>query len=67
MVPGFDRGEAPVLRDEKGKCYKPSCGTGSKACLRASEALGVFVFKYAFSHILDTLLISFLSFLTKNN
>ena len=40
---------------------------GSRACLRALEAFGFLVLKYAFSHILETLFLSFLtSILTPN-
>ena len=34
---------------------------GSRACLRALEAFGVLMLKYAFSHILETLFLSFLT------
>ena len=33
---------------------------GARACLRALEAFGFLMLKYAFSHILETLLLSFL-------
>ena len=40
---------------------------GSRACLRAPEAFGFLMLKYAFSHILETLFLSFLtSILTPN-
>ena len=34
---------------------------GSRACLRALEAFGFLMLKYAFSHILETLSLSFLT------
>ena len=34
---------------------------GSRACLRALEAFGFLMLKYAFSHILDTLFLLFLT------
>ena len=34
---------------------------GSRACLRALEAFGFLMLKYAFSHILETLFLSFLT------
>ena len=34
---------------------------GSRACLRALEAFGFLMLKYAFSHILDTLILLFLT------
>ena len=34
---------------------------GSRACLRALEAFGFLMFKYAFSHILETLFLLFLT------
>ena len=36
---------------------------GSRACLRALEAFGFLMLKYAFSHILETLSLLFLTFI----
>ena len=36
-------------------------GPGSRACLRALEAFGFLMLKYAFSHILETLFVLFLT------
>ena len=40
---------------------------GSRACLRALEAFGVLMLKYAFVHILETLFLSFLTSIFTSN
>ena len=53
---------AQVLRPKVANVAKRSCASevsnlqpGSRACLRALEAFGFLMLKYAFSHILETL------------
>ena len=53
---------AQVLRLKVANVVKQSCASeasnlqpGSRACLRALEAFGFLMLKYAFSHILETL------------
>ena len=60
--PGFGQGGAQVLRPKVADIAKWSCASkasklrpGSRACLRALEAFGFLMLKYAFSHILETL------------
>ena len=57
-----------LLRPKVADVVKWSCASeasnlqpGSRACLRALEAFGFLMFKYAFSHILETLFLSFLT------
>ena len=64
--PGFGQGGAQLLRLKVAAIAKRSCASevsnlrpGSRARLRALEAFGFF--KYAFSHILETLFLSFLT------
>ena len=56
------KGRAQVLRQKVTDVAKWShvskvsnLGPGSRACLRALEAFGFLILKYAFSHILETL------------
>ena len=61
--PGFGQGGgAQVLRPKVADVAKRSCASeasnlrpGSRARLRALEAFGFLMLKYAFSHILETL------------
>ena len=61
--PGFGQGGGPqVLRPKVADVAKRSCTSkasnlwlGSRARLRALEAFGFLMLKYAFSHILETL------------
>ena len=60
--PGCGQGGGQVLRPKVADIAKRSCVSevsnlwlGSRACLRALEAFGVLMLKYAFSHILETL------------
>ena len=64
---GFGQGGNPASEAEKCRCMKQSHASkasnlqpGSKARLRALEAFGFLMLKYAFSHILETLFLSFL-------
>ena len=67
--PGFGQGGGPqLLRPKVADVAKWSCVSeasnlrpGSRARLRALEALGFLMLKYAFSHILETLFLSFLT------
>ena len=55
-------GGAQLLRPKVADVAKrPICGPGSRAHLRALEAFGFLMLKYAFSHILETLFLSFLT------
>ena len=62
------KGGAPASEAEN--CRRSEASNlwpGSRARLRALEAFGFLMLKYAFSHILETLFLSFLtSFLTPN-
>ena len=68
------KGGSQLLRLKVAYVAKQSCAgevsnlwPGSRACLRALEAFGFLMLKYAFSHILETLFLSFLtSILTPN-
>ena len=70
----WSRGGAQLLRPKIADVVKRSCASevsnlwpGSRARLRALEAFGFLMLKYAFSHILETLFLSFLtSILTPN-
>ena len=60
--PGFGQGGPQVLRPKVADVAKWSHASevsnlrpGSRACLRALEAFGFLMLKYAFSHILETL------------
>ena len=54
--PGFGQGEAPGPQAESCWCSEASnFQLGSRACLRALEAFGFLMLKYAFSNILETL------------
>ena len=73
--PGFGQGGGPqLLRPKIADVAKQSRASevsnlwpGSRARLRALEAFGFLMLKYAFSHILETLFLSFLtSILTPN-
>ena len=72
--PGFGQGGAQLLRPKVADIAKQSCVSeasnlrlGSRALKRALEAFGFLMLKYAFSHILETLLLNFLtSILTPN-
>ena len=66
--PGFGQGGAPASETESCGCSKASnLQVGSRARLRALEAFRFLMVKYAFSHILETLFLSFLtSILTPN-
>ena len=72
--PGFGQGGAQLLRLKIADVAKQSRASkasnlwpGSRACLRALEAFGFLMLKYAFSYILETLFLSFLtSILTPN-
>ena len=66
--PGFGQGGAQLLRLKVADVVKRSRASevsnlrpGSRACLRALEAFGFLMLKYAFSHILETLFLSFLT------
>ena len=66
--PGFGQGGAQPLRPKVADVVKRSCVSevsnlwlGSRAHLRALEAFGFLMLKYAFSHILETLFLSFLT------
>ena len=72
--PGFGQGGGQLLRPKVADVAKRSCVSkasnlwlGSRAHLRALEAFGFLMLKNAFSHILETLFLSFLtSILTPN-
>ena len=60
--PGFGQGGLQVLRPKVANVAKQSCVSeasnlqlGSRAHLRALEAFGFLMLKYAFSHILEIL------------
>ena len=62
------KGGPQLLRPKVADVVKQSCASeasnlwlGSRACLRAVEAFGFLMLKYAFSHILETLFLSFLT------
>ena len=62
------RGGPQLLRPKVANVAKRSCASeasnlqpGSRAHLRALEAFGFLMLKYAFSHILETLFLSFLT------
>ena len=62
------KGGPQLLRLKVADVAKRSCASevsnlhlGSRACLWALEAFGVLMLKYAFSHILETLFLSFLT------
>ena len=64
--PGFGQGGAQLLRPKVADVAKRSCASeagilrpGSRAHLRALEAFGFLMLKYAFSHILETLFLLF--------
>ena len=67
--PGFGQGGGPqLLRPKVADVVKWSCASeasilrpGSRARLRALEAFGFLMLKYAFSHILETLFLLFLT------
>ena len=60
--PGFGQGGAPASEAERCRCSEASnLRPGSRARLRALEAFGFLMLKYAFSHILETLFLSFLT------
>ena len=66
--PGFGQGGAQLLRLKVANVAKQSHTSkasnlclGSRAHLRALEAFGFLMLKYAFSHILETLFLSFLT------
>ena len=64
--PGFGQGGPQFLRPKVADVAKRSCTSeasnlwpGSRACLSALEAFGFLMLKYAFSHIVETLFLSF--------
>ena len=64
--PGFGQGGGPQLlrpkvADVAKWSYVSILRPGSRACLRALEAFGFLMLKYAFSHILETLFLLFLT------
>ena len=60
--PGFGQGGAPVSEAESCRHSEVSIlRLGSRARLRALEAFGFLMLKYAFSHILETLFLLFLT------
>ena len=60
--PGFGQGGTPASEAESCRCSEASnLQLGSRARLRALEAFGFLMLKYAFSHILETLFLSFLT------
>ena len=68
MDPGFGQGGPQLLRPKVANVAKWSrmskvsiLRPGSRACLRALEAFGVLMLKNAFSHILETLFLLFLT------
>ena len=71
--PGFGQGGPQLLRPKVANVSKRSHASkasnlwpGSRACLRALEAFGFLMLKYAFSHILETLFLSFLGDLSSH-
>ena len=65
--PGFGQGGGPASEADVAKRSRTSEASilrpGSRARLRALEAFGFLMLKYAFSHILDTLFLLFLTFI----
>ena len=68
--PGFGQGGAQLLRPKVADVAKRSHASevsilrpGSRARLRALEAFGFLMLKYAFSHILEALFLLFLTFI----
>ena len=66
--PGFGQGGPKLLRPKVANIAKWSHASevsilrpGSRACLRALEAFGFLMLKYAFSQILETLFLLFLT------
>ena len=60
--PGFGQGGAPASEAESCRRSEASIlRPGSRACLRALEAFGFLMLKYAFSHTLETLFLLFLT------
>ena len=66
--PGFGQGGPQLLRPKVADITKRSCASeasnlqlGSRALKQALEAFGFLMLKYAFSHILETLFLSFLT------
>ena len=60
--PGFGQGGGPASGAESCRHSEASnLWPGSRAHLRALEAFGFLMLKYAFSHILETLFLSFLT------
>ena len=66
--PGFGQGGGPASEAESCRHSDQSCASeasilwpGSRAHLRALEAFGFLMLKYAFSHILETLFLLFLT------
>ena len=66
--PGFGQGGLQLLRPKVAVAAKWSCVSRvshlwlvSRACLRVLETFGVLMPKYAFSHILETIFLSFLT------
>ena len=66
--PGFGQGGPQLLRPKVANVAKQSLVSkasnlqlGSRACLRALEAFGFLMLKYAFSQILETIFLSFLT------
>ena len=60
--PGFGQRGGPASEAESCRRSEASIlWLGSRACLRALEAFGFLMLKYAFSHILETLFLSFLT------
>ena len=66
--PDLVKGGAQLLRPKIANVAKQSCASemsilrpGSRARLRALEAFGFLMLKYAFSHILETLFLLFLT------
>ena len=60
--PGFGQGGAPASEAESCRHSEASnLRLGSRAHLRALEAFGFLMLKYTFSHILETLFLSFLT------
>ena len=68
MDPGFGQGGAPASETEscrhseaESRERSKHSAAGSRARLRALEAFGFLMLKYAFSHILETLFLLFLT------
>ena len=66
--PGFGQGGAPASEAESCRCSEAEYMSeasilrqGSRACLRALEVFRFLMLKYAFSHILETLFLLFLT------